>query len=306
MQENSKKIFICDDEKNIAELIRMYLETNYYDCEIFSDGESLLKKLETEVPDLITLDIMLPGHDGFFVLSEIRRVSEVPVILISAKDTEIDKVHGFNVGSDDYIVKPFMPLELVARIKNILKRTEKNAPSVIEKEEDKKLEFSNIVIDRDLMEVKIADKKVPFTKIEYRFLEYFIKNSKKALSKKEILSYVWGYSEDDARVIDDLLKRFRKKLEESGANIIIETIWGVGYRLVDTSAKNDKNENDKNENVKSENDKNEKDKVKISKIEKGKLEKKESSSKMEARKSDKKNITAKLDKKNVKKKDIKK
>ena len=306
MQENSKKIFICDDEKNIAELIRMYLETNYYDCEIFSDGESLLKKLETEVPDLITLDIMLPGHDGFFVLSEIRRVSEVPVILISAKDTEIDKVHGFNVGSDDYIVKPFMPLELVARIKNILKRTEKNAPSVIEKEEDKKLEFSNIVIDRDLMEVKIADKKVPFTKIEYRFLEYFIKNSKKALSKKEILSYVWGYSEDDARVIDDLLKRFRKKLEESGAEIIIETIWGVGYRLVDTSAKNDKNENDKNENVKSENDKNEKDKVKISKIEKGKLEKKESSSKTEDRKSDKKNITAKLDKKNVKKKDIKK
>lgn len=301
MQENSKKIFICDDEKNIAELIRMYLETNYYDCEIFSDGESLLKKLETEGPDLITLDIMLPGHDGFFVLSEIRRVSEVPVILISAKDTEIDKVHGFNVGSDDYIVKPFMPLELVARIKNILKRTEKNAPSVIEKEEDKKLEFSNIVIDRDLMEVKIADKKVPFTKIEYRFLEYFIKNSKKALSKKEILSYVWGYSEDDARVIDDLLKRFRKKLEESGANIIIETIWGVGYRLVDTSAKNDKNENDK-----SENDKNEKDKVKISKIEKGKLEKKESSSKTEARKSDKKSVTAKLDKKNVKKKDIKK
>ena len=137
-----KVIYVCDDDKNISELIKMYLENDNFDVETFDTAEKLLNAIKKKEPNIITLDIMLPKMDGFEALAKIREKSEVPVILVSAKDQEVDKVRGFNEGSDDYIVKPFMPLELVARVKNVLRRSEKGPIKKPEKV-NKILEFSN-------------------------------------------------------------------------------------------------------------------------------------------------------------------
>lgn len=235
-KDNKKLIYVCDDDKNISELIKMYLENDNFEAETFDTAEKLLNAIKKREPNLITLDIMLPKMDGFEALTKIREKSEVPVILISAKDQEVDKVRGFNEGSDDYIVKPFMPLELVARVKNVLRRSEKTPVKKVEKVK-KEIEFSNMKIDSGTMQVFVNKKPVSFTNIEYKFLLYLFENQKEAMTKKDILADVWGYEEDDNRVIDDLLKRLRKKLDENKAKISIETIWGVGYRLIDGKTK---------------------------------------------------------------------
>ena len=231
---NKKLIYVCDDDKDIAELIKMYLENDGFEVETFGTAEKLISAIRKEMPNLITLDIMLPGLDGFSALEKIREKNDVPVILVSAKDTEVDKVRGFNEGSDDYIVKPFMPLELVARVKNVLRRFERG-PVQKEKKQKETLEFSNVKIETNTMQVLIDGEPVSFTNIEYRFLVYMFENQKNAVTKKDILANVWGYEEDDNRVIDDLLKRLRKKLDENNAKLNIETIWGVGYRLAKAS-----------------------------------------------------------------------
>ncbi|MBR1453966.1 MAG: response regulator transcription factor [Lachnospiraceae bacterium] len=231
MAENEKKlIYVCDDDKDITELIKMYLENDGFEVETFGTAEKLISTIRSKMPNLITLDIMLPGLDGFSALEKIREKNDVPVILVSAKDTEVDKVRGFNEGSDDYIVKPFMPLELVARVKNVLRRFERG-PVKKEKKQKTILDFSNVRIDTESMQVLINNKPVSFTNIEYKFLTYMFEKQKEAVTKKDILADVWGYEEDDNRVIDDLLKRLRKKLETNKAKLNIETIWGVGYRL---------------------------------------------------------------------------
>ena len=235
-KDNKRLIYVCDDDKNISELIKMYLENDNFEAETFDTAEKLLNAIKKREPNLITLDIMLPKMDGFEALTKIREKSEVPVILISAKDQEVDKVRGFNEGSDDYIVKPFMPLELVARVKNVLRRSEKAPVKKVEKVK-KEIEFSNMKIDTGTMQVFINKKPVSFTNIEYKFLLYLFEKQKEAVTKKDILADVWGYEEDDNRVIDDLLKRLRKKLDENKAKISIETIWGVGYRLIDGKTK---------------------------------------------------------------------
>ena len=231
-KESKKIVYVCDDDKNISELIKMYLENDNFEAETFDTAEKLLNAVKKKEPNLITLDIMLPGMDGFEALTKIREKREVPVILVSAKDQEVDKVRGFNDGSDDYIVKPFMPLELVARVKNVLRRSERGPVKKVEKQK-KILEYSNVTIDTGAMKVVINKKEVSFTNIEYKFLVYMFEKQKEAVTKKDILADVWGYEEDDNRVIDDLLKRLRKKLDENKAKISIDTIWGVGYRLSD-------------------------------------------------------------------------
>ena len=235
-KKEKKLIYICDDDKNISELIKMYLENDNFMVETYDSAEKLLNAIKKKEPNLITLDIMLPGMDGFDALVKIREKSEVPIILVSAKDQEVDKVRGFNEGSDDYIVKPFMPLELVARVKNVLRRSEKAPTKKIVKPKAV-YEFSNMKIDTGTMQIFINKKPVNFTNIEYKFLAYMFEKQKEAVTKKDILADVWGYEEDDNRVIDDLLKRLRKKLDDNKAKISIETIWGVGYRLVDGKAK---------------------------------------------------------------------
>lgn len=235
-KDKKKLIYICDDDKNISELIKAYLENDKFETEIFDNPLKLLQAIKRQEPDLITLDIMMPNMDGFEALTKIREKSEVPVILVSAKDQEVDKVRGFNEGSDDYIVKPFMPLELVARVKNVLRRSDRSKQVKLQKTK-KPLEFSNVVIDNEAMKIFINKKEVTFTNIEYKFLQYMFERKKEAVTKKDILEDVWGYDEDDNRVIDDLLKRLRKKLEANKAKISIDTIWGIGYRLSDGKRK---------------------------------------------------------------------
>lgn len=232
MNDNIEQlIYVCDDDNSICELIKMYLENDGFLVDVFHNGEELMAGLNKKTPALITLDIMLSGHNGYEILNEIRKKNDVPVILVSAKDTEVDKVKGFNEGTDDYIVKPFMPLELVARVKAVLKRYGKNDNKP--KTTNKTLKFSNIKIDTKAMETYVSNNKIQLTQIEYKFLLYMMENPNTAITKKDILMNVWGYTEDDNRVIDDLLKRFRKKLQDNNAKVKIETIWGVGYRLID-------------------------------------------------------------------------
>lgn len=234
--KEKKLIYVCDDDMNIAELIKMYLENDGFAVETFATAEKLLSAIRKEMPNLITLDIMLPGMNGFETLLKIREKHDVPIILVSAKDNEVDKVRGFNEGSDDYIVKPFMPLELVARVKNVLRRFEKG-PIKKERKSKDTLEFSNVSIDTNSMQIFINKKPVSFTGIEYSFLVYMLERPNEAAKKKDILAEVWGYEEEDNRVIDDLLKRLRKKLADNKAKLSIDTIWGVGYRLSDGKEK---------------------------------------------------------------------
>ena len=226
MDENIKNlIYICDDDKNIAELIKMYLINDGFSVETFFSGEDLLNAIDNKQPNLITLDIMLPNIDGFSVILNIKNKYDIPVILVSAKDAEVDKIKGFNNLCDDYIVKPFMPMELVARIKAILRRFDSK------KGINEILEYSNIKINKKSMEVVVGKNVINLTPIEYKFLLLMIERPNEAITKKEILHNVWGYDEDDNRVIDDLLKRFRKKLSDNNAKVKIETIRSIGYRL---------------------------------------------------------------------------
>ena len=223
-----KLIYIADDEENIRLLIKAFLENEGYEVRAFSNGKDILRAFEEQRPDLMILDIMMPGVDGLSICSEIRNRSSVPIIIVSAKDTPLDRVTGLTLGSDDYISKPFLPLELIARVKAIFRRTEMTEES----EEEQIYECGNMRIEQGPRKVFIDNNSFSVTPTEYEFLLYLIKRKDTAVSKKDILRAVWDYRDpSDNRVIDDLVKRLRKKLREASCTALVETVWGFGFRL---------------------------------------------------------------------------
>ena len=224
-------IYIADDDENIRNLIKSFLEREGYICYGFPTGDELLKKFITEPCDLIILDVMMPGHDGFFILSELRKISNVPIIMLTARDSDADYIEGLNLGSDDYFTKPFSPIKLVTKVKSVFRRQE--SLSGDNKEQDgNELTFSDIKVNKKTKTASIKGNDLPLTPNEFALLSYLIVNKDRAVPRVELLDKIWGYeTEIETRVADDTVKRLRKKLGDSDAKIT--TVWGYGFRLVD-------------------------------------------------------------------------
>lgn len=227
--ENKPKILIVDDEENICELVRLYIEKEGFDAIIANDGQEAVAKFNKEKPDLILLDIMLPIKDGWQVCREIRAQSKVPIIMLTAKGEIFDKVLGLELGADDYVVKPFEPKELIARIRAVLRRS---ADSVDEKADEDELSFDGLKINQSTYEVYIDDKKVEMPPKEFELLYFLAKNTNKVFTRDQLLDEIWGYEFfGDSRTVDVHIKRIREKLEGENRTWALKTVWGVGYKF---------------------------------------------------------------------------
>ena len=224
-------IYVADDEKNIRELISAFLRREGFDVEAFSSGDALLAACGKSLPDLVVLDIMMPGMDGLSVCSALRRASaQLPIIIVSAKDSPYDRVTGLTLGSDDYLVKPFLPLELAARVKALLRRA--SAEGAAEAGQRGELEYGPLKLSPELRAAELGGENLPLTPTEFDFLAYLIRNRSRAVSREELLETLWQLDRQaDTRAADDLVKRLRRKLREKGGAVRIETVWGYGFRL---------------------------------------------------------------------------
>ncbi|AZT89993.1 response regulator transcription factor [Caldicellulosiruptor changbaiensis] len=229
-------VYVVDDEKDILDIIYQYLISRGYEVKTFEDASSFLKEFEENEPDIVILDIMLPDIDGYELCKKIRKSSNVPIIMLSAKGEEFDKVLGLELGSDDYISKPFSLLELEARIKKILRRVGKDTLKV-----DNVLEFFGIKVDLNQKSVFYNNVKVDLSPKEFETFLLLFREHSKVLKRSYILEQVWGAPAlYDERMVDDVIKRLRKKILQYKLPIEIKTMWGLGYKLEE---KKDENQN---------------------------------------------------------------
>ncbi|MDK2823893.1 MAG: two-component system, OmpR family, response regulator CssR [Clostridia bacterium] len=222
-----KHVFVVDDERNIRDLIKKYLEKDGYKVTTFENGKNVLSEIDRLKPDLLVLDIMMSGIDGLELCKEIRMKSEIPIIFVSARDEEFDRILGLELGADDYLTKPFSPRELIVRVKNIFRRLEKVQTLTNDqiKIKDLKVFPARRYVEKDEEELKLTTK-------EYELFEFLVRNKNMPFTREQLLERVWGYDFiGDDRVIDDLVKRIRKKLKEIDSVVEITTVWGYGYRL---------------------------------------------------------------------------
>ncbi|MBQ5543015.1 MAG: response regulator transcription factor [Erysipelotrichales bacterium] len=216
------KILIADDEEKIRTVVREYGRINGYEVYEAGDGEEAIRMTEEERFDLVILDIMMPNLDGFTACRQIKAKRDVPVIMLSARTEEYDKLLGFELGIDDYVTKPFSPKELMARIKVILERNKVHSGSVIR--------FEGLEVNEEAHVVKVDGKEVRLTNKEYELLVFFLKNRNVALTRERILNEVWGYKfYGDERTVDTHVKMLRQSIDPYGEKII--TVRGVGYKL---------------------------------------------------------------------------
>lgn len=234
----SKLIYIADDEDNIRKLVKTFLLNEGYIVKDFENGDLLLKEFNNKECDLAILDIMMPGSDGFEICTKLREQSTVPIIMLTARDSDIDYITGLTLGSDDYFTKPFSPMALVMRVKAIFRRIEFEKNNH-QQEKEITLKFGDIIINTKNKIVSFKENNIDLTPNEYNLLTYLFENKDKAISRDELLNKIWGYdSEVETRAADDTVKRLRKKISKT--NVLIETVWGFGFRL---KVKNE-NEND--------------------------------------------------------------
>jgi len=222
------KILVVDDEPSITNLVSAYLKPEGYEVFVASDGNSGLKAARTFKPDLIILDVMLPGMDGIELLSRLRRESEVYVIMLTARTEETDKIVGLSVGADDYVTKPFSPRELVARVKAALRRIEAGSGSGGERSV---LSFQHVHIDVGARKISVDENPIELTTVEFDLLKALAENHGRVLSREQLLEKVWGGEYfGEIRVVDVHLGHVRQKL---GHNDLIATVRGIGYRFED-------------------------------------------------------------------------
>ena len=224
---SKQKILIVDDDNNIAELISLYLTKECFDTMIVNDGESVMPAMETFAPNLILLDLMLPGIDGYQVCREVRAQYSVPIIMLSAKGEVFDKVLGLELGADDYIVKPFEAKEVTARIKAVLRRCGS-------KDEENKgvYDFDNLHLDMNRYELKVKGKVVDAPPKELELLACLAGHPNRVYTRDQLLDEVWGFEYyGDSRTIDVHVKRLREKLEGASEQWNLKTVWGVGYKF---------------------------------------------------------------------------
>jgi len=234
MTDQLNRILVVDDEERIRRLLKMYLEKEGYIIEEAEDGETALQKALDSDFDLILLDVMLPGIDGVEVCTRLRQSKATPVIMLTAKGEEINRVQGFEVGADDYVVKPFSPREVIYRVKAILRRSSATAFLSKEANSSNNIVFPHLLIEHDAHRVTAGGQEVGLTPKEYELLHYLAVSPDKVFSREELLKDVWNYEFfGDLRTVDTHVKRLREKLNkvspESAA--MITTVWGVGYKL---------------------------------------------------------------------------
>lgn len=221
-----KKILVVDDEENVAGLLKLYLESESYEVKIADDGLKAIEFAKNFKPDLIILDIMLPYKDGWQVAQELRKEMDTPIIMLSAKGEESDKILGLNLGGDDYVTKPFSPGEITARVKAILRRTKNEA------DDREVLKFPQLIIDFSKYEIIAAGIKIVSTPKEVELMWLLANNPGIVFTRERLLDKIWGYDYlGDSRTVDTHVKRLRRKIERGQAYTYIHTVWGVGYKF---------------------------------------------------------------------------
>ncbi len=226
---SKQKILIVDDDNNIAELISLYLTKECFETKIVNDGEEALREFQRFSPDLILLDLMLPGIDGYRVCREIRHTSEVPIIMLSAKGEVFDKVLGLELGADDYIIKPFDSKELVARVRAVLRRftaRQTSAPSG-----EKRVSYQDLTINLTNYSVTYMGKQIDMPPKELELLYFLAASPNQVFTREQLLDHIWGYEYiGDTRTVDVHIKRLREKIKDH-PKWSLATVWGIGYKF---------------------------------------------------------------------------
>ena len=230
MAVSKQKIMIVDDDNNIAELISLYLIKECFEAEIYNDGESALAALDTYEPNLILLDLMLPGMDGYQVCRDVRAKSNIPIIMLSAKGEVFDKVLGLELGADDYMEKPFDSKELVARVKSVLRRY-KAVPETVQETNEKCVEYPDLIINQTNYSVIYMGKNIDMPPKELELLYFLAASPNHVFTREQLLDQIWGYEYmGDTRTVDVHIKRLREKINDH-ESWKISTIWGIGYKF---------------------------------------------------------------------------
>ena len=223
----SHSIYIADDERNIRDLIKSFLESDGYEVSAFETGDELKAAFDEKPADLVILDIMMPGTDGLTVCKQLREESGVPIIILTAKDSEYDYVHGITIGSDDYLTKPFRPTALLMRVRSLLRRMDMNEKSDhSSKASEEDTSIGDLTFSSSRNEILCSGKPIKLTRTELKMLSYMMKNPDKAYSRDELLEAIWGFdTKVETRVTDETLRRIRKQLSACESNVSVKTIW---------------------------------------------------------------------------------
>lgn len=226
---SKQKILIVDDDNNIAELVALYLTKECFETKIVNDGEQALKEFQAFHPNLILLDLMLPGIDGYQVCREIRHVSDIPIIMLSAKGETFDKVLGLELGADDYVIKPFDSKELVARIRAVLRRFNVKSPAVPSNE--KSVSYPDLTVNLTNYSVTYMGRQVDMPPKELELLYFLASSPNQVFTREQLLDHIWGYEYiGDTRTVDVHIKRLREKIKDN-PGWSIATVWGIGYKF---------------------------------------------------------------------------
>ena len=224
---SNNKVLIVDDDEHIAELIKVYFEKDGFATVTANNGKKAVELFKSEAPSIVILDVMMPEMDGWQVCREIRRVSNIPIIMLTAKGETFDKVLGLELGADDYMVKPFEPKELIARVKAVLRRSDAKETNA-----EKEIVFPNLTINLSNYELKINGNIVEIPPKELELLYFLASNPNRVFTREQLLEEVWGFDYfGDSRTVDVHIKRLREKLEGVEANWQLKTVWGVGYKF---------------------------------------------------------------------------
>ena len=220
-------IMVVEDEERVRDLLRLYLEKDGFHVEMAVDGEEAINRIPRVNPDLILLDIMLPKFDGLTVCREIRKKQSTPIIMLTAKGEELDRVLGLEIGADDYIAKPFSTREVVARIKAVLRRTRQSEEKDLEA-----INFPGLTINNSSKHVELDSQIVQMPPKEFELLWFLASNPGRVYTREQLLQYVWNYDYDgDTRTVDTHIKRLRNKISLTTGRRYIETVWGHGYKF---------------------------------------------------------------------------
>lgn len=223
----AEKILVVDDDVNICELLRLYLEKDGYSVIIVNDGMEAISAFQDSKPDLVLLDIMLPKLDGWQVCREIRKTSDTPIIMLTAKGETFDKVLGLELGADDYVVKPFDAKEVVARVKAVLRRTGGNPTETV-----KEVRYDKLVINLTNYELRVNGEQIDTPPKELELIYHLASNPNRVFTRDQLLDEVWGFDYyGDSRTVDVHVKRLREKLEGVSDKWMLKTVWGVGYKF---------------------------------------------------------------------------
>lgn len=219
------RVLVVEDEINVGRLVELYLEREGFEVRIATDGEEALTAFREQRPDLVLLDLMLPKVDGWEVCKRLRRLTDVPVIMLTARGDEVDRLLGLELGADDYVTKPFSPRELVLRVKAVLRRVGKGGDPEV-------LRFPGLEIDGKKRQVRVNDREVSLTRREFDLLWHLASHEGRAFDREQLLEQVWGYEyTGDARTIDVHITRIREKIEDGSVPRYIHTVWGIGYKF---------------------------------------------------------------------------